>query len=138
MVEELRLRTIQRNDERVLWGRWQPSHVDNLLVEIMAPANEFIARFVYWNNHNFSIRVIKFATVLGELQVDGQYASNQTVLDQVVCTTVTLVERERRRQHRLREEEGTSPVASLTTGIPQAGNLEVDGPAPPYDDITIR
>lgn len=35
--------------------------MDNLLVEIMAPANEFIARFVYWNNHNFSIRVIKFA-----------------------------------------------------------------------------
>lgn len=83
MLEELRLRTIQRNDEGVLWGRWQPSHVDNLLVEIMAPANEFIARFVYWNNHTFSIKVIKFATVLGELQVDGQYASKQTVLDQV-------------------------------------------------------
>ena len=45
--------------------------MDNLLVEIMAPANEFIARFVYRNNHNFPIRVIKFATVPGELQVDG-------------------------------------------------------------------
>lgn len=112
--------------------------MDNLLVEIVAPSNELIARFAYSNNHNFSDKVIKFDTVLGELQVEEQYASNQTVLDQVVCMTVTLVEREKRRQHELKGEEGTAPVASLKAGIPHAGDLEVDGPAPPYDDGIIR
>ena len=91
--------------------------MDNLLVEILAPSNELIARFVYSNDHNFSDKVIEFGTVLGELQVDEQYASNQTVLDQVVCTTVTLVEREKRRLHKPREEEGPAPAASLTAGI---------------------
>ena len=98
--------------------------MNNLLVEIVAPSNELIARFVLSNDHNFSDKVIKFGTALGELQVDEQYASNQTMLDQVVCTMVTPVEREKRRQHKLREEEGTVPVVCLTAGIP------VDGPAP--------
>ncbi|KAF6219356.1 hypothetical protein HO133_005181 [Letharia lupina] len=142
-VEELRLedhqtqRTIGTIDG-MPWGWWQPSQVDNLLVEIVAPSNELIARFVYSNDHNFSDKVIKFGTVLGELQVDEQYASNQTVLDQVVCMTVTLVEREKRRQHKLRGEEGTAPVASLKVGITHPSNLEVDGPALPYDDGVIR
>lgn len=142
-VEELRLedhqtqRTIGTIDG-MPWGWWQPSQVDNLLVEIVAPSNELIARFVYSNDHNFSDKVIKFGTVLGELQVDEQYASNQTVLDQVVCMTVTLVEREKRRQHKLRGEEGTAPVASLKVGITHPSNLEVDGPVLPYDDGVIR
>lgn len=142
-VEELRLENHQT--QRVFgtidglpWGWWQPSQVDNLLVELVAPSNELIARFVYSNDHNFSDKVIKFDTVLGELQVDERYASSQTMLDQVVCTTVTLVEREKRRQHKLRGEEGTAPVASLRAGITQAGDLEVDGPSPPYDDGIIR
>lgn len=142
-VEELRLedhqtqRIVATIDGMPL-GWWQPSQVDNLLVEIVAPTNELIARFVYSNDHNFSDKVIKFGTVLGELQVDEKYASNQTVLDQVVCMAVTLVEREKRRQHKLRGEEGTAPVASLKVGTTYAGNLEVDGPAPPYDDGIIR
>ncbi|CAD6587641.1 MAG: hypothetical protein ASARMPRED_003211 [Alectoria sarmentosa] len=142
-VEELRLEN--HHTQRVIgtidgmpWGWWQPSQVDNLLIEILAPSNELIARFVYSNDHIFSDKVIKFSTVLGELQVDEQYASNQTMLDQVVCTTVTLIEREKRRQHKLRGEEGTAPVASLEAGIAHAGDLEVDGPAPPYDDGVIR
>ena len=138
-VEELRLEDHQT--QRIIgtidgkpWGCWQPSQADNLLVEIVAPSNELIARFVYSNDHNFSDKVIKFGTVLGELQVDDQYASNQTVLDQVVCMTVTLVEREKRRQHKLRGEEGTAPVTSLNAGITYSGDLESDGPAPPYED----
>ena len=142
-VEELRPENNQTQRiigtiDGVAWGWWQPSQVNNLLVEIVAPSNELIARFVYSNDHNFSDKIIKFGTVLGELQVSEQYASGQTVLDRVVCTAVTLVEREKRRQHKLRGEEGTAPVASLTAGIIQAGDLEVDGPAPPYDDGTIR
>ena len=138
-VEELRLEDHQT--QRVvaildgeLWGWWQPSQADNLLVEIVAPSNELIARFVYSNDHNFSDKVIKFGTVLGELQIDDQYASNQSVLDQVVCMTVTLVEREKRRQHKLRGEEGTAPVTSLNAGVTHSGDLELDGPAPPYED----
>lgn len=111
--------------------------MDNLLVEIVAPSNELIARFVYSNDHNFSDKVIKFDTVLGELQVSEQYASDQTLLDQVVCTTVTLVEREKRRQHKLRGQKGTAPVASLKDGIIHAGDVDIDGPAPPYDDGII-
>lgn len=142
-VEELRLenhqtqRTIGILDGRP-WGWWQPSEVDNLLVEIVAPSNELIARFVYSNDHNFSDKVIKFNTVLGELQVNEQYASDQTVLDQVVCTTVTLIEREKRRQQKLRGEEGTAPVASLKSGNVHHGDIDVDGPPPPYDDGVIR
>ena len=143
-VEELRLENHQT--QRVIgtidgmpWGWWQPSQVNTLLVEIVAPSNEeLIARFLFSNDHVFSDKVIKFDTVLGELQVDERYASSQTMLDQVVCTTVTLVEKEKRRQHKLREEEGTGPVASLRAGITQAGDLEVDGPSPPYDDGIIR
>ena len=142
-MEELRLENHQT--QRVIgtidgmpWGWWQPSQVDNLLVELVAPSNELIARFVYSNDHNFSEKVIKFGNVLGELQVDEQYASNETALDQVVCMTVTLIEREKRRQHKLKGEEGTAPVASLKAGITHAGDQEVDGPAPPYDDGVIR
>ena len=142
-LEELRLENHQTQRivgtiDGITWGWWQPSQVNSSLVEIVAPSNELIARFIYSNDHNFSDKVIKFNTVLGELQVDEQYASNQPVLDQVVCTTVTLVEREKRRQHKLRGEEGTAPVVSLTAGITQAGDLEVDGPAPPYNDEMIR
>lgn len=75
------------------------------------------------------IKVIKFGTLLGELQVDERYVSNQTVLDQVVCTTVTLVEREKRRQRSLRGEKGKAPAASLSVGVPRAGDLE---------DMTVR
>ena len=142
-VEELRLENHQT--QRIIgiidgmpWGWWQPSQVDNLLVEIVAPSNELIARFVYSNDHEFSDKVIKFNTVLGELQVDEQYASNQTLLDQVVCMTVTLIEREKRRQHNLRGEEKTAPVTRLKARNTHAGDLEVDGPAPPYDDGIIR
>ena len=117
-----------------LWAWWQPSQADKLLVEIVAPSNDLIARFVYSNDHNFSDKVIKFGTMLGELQVDDQYASNQTVLDQVVCMTVTLVEREKRRQYKMRGEEGTAPVTSLNAGTTYSGDLEFDGPAPPYED----
>ena len=142
-IEDLRLESHQTQRvigtiNGILWGWWQPSQVDNLLVEIVAPSHEIIARFVYSNDHSFSDKIIKFGTVLGALQVDEQYANNQAVLDQIVCTTLTLVEKEKRRQRNLRREEGTPPVASLTAGITQAGDLEVDGPAPPYDDITIR
>ncbi len=142
-VEELRLENhetqrIVATIDGMTWGWWQPSQVDSLLVEIVAPSNELIARFVYSNDHNFSDKVIKFNTVLGELQVDEQYASNQRILDQVVCMVVTLIEREKRRQHKLRGEEGTAPAASLKAGIVHTGDLEVDGPAPPYDDGIIR
>lgn len=142
-VEDLRLESDQTQNvigtiDGLPWGWWQPSRVDNLLVEIVAPSNELIARFIYSNDHNFSDKVIKFGTVLGELQVDERYVSNQAVLDQVVCTTVTLVEREKRRQRGLREEKGKVSAASSTAGIPRAGDLEVDGPAPPYEDMTIR
>ncbi len=142
-VEELRLE--DHETQRIIatidgtpWGWWQPSQVDSLLVEVVAPSNEIIARFVYSNDHNFSDKVIKFNTVLGELQVDEQHASNQTKLDQVVCMVVTLIEREKRRQHKLRGEEGTAPAASLKAGVVHAGDLEVDGTAPPYDDRIIR
>ena len=142
-VEELRLENHQTQRiigtiDGIPWGWWQPLQADNLLVEIVAPSNELIARFVYSNDHNFSDKVIKFDTVLGELQVDEQYASNQTLLDQVVCTTVTLIEREKRRQQKLRGEEGTAPATSLNAGITHAGDQEVDGPPPPYDDGVIR
>ena len=142
-VEELRLENHQTQRiigtiDGIPWGWWQPSQVDNLLVEIVAPSNELIARFVYSNDHNFSDKVIKFGTVLGELQVNEQYASNQTAMEQIVCMTVTLIEREKRRQHKLRGEEGTAPVTSLKAGIVHASDLEVDGPAPPYDDGIIR
>lgn len=108
------------------------------MVEIVAPSDELIAQFVHYNDHNFSDQVIKSGTVLEELQVDDQYASNQPVLDQAVCTTVTLVEREKQRQHKLSEDEGMARVASLNVGIDHAGDLEVNGPAPPYEDGIIR
>lgn len=101
--------------------------MDNLLVEIVAPSNEFIARFVYSNEHNGSDKVIKFGTMLGELQIDGQYVNNQTVLDQLICMTVTLVEREKRRQQKLRGEEGRAPVASLEAGNVHAGDQKLTG-----------
>lgn len=140
-VEEFRLEDHQTQRsigtiDGIPWGWWQPSQVDNLLVEIVAPSNELIARFVYSNDHNFSDKVIKFDTVLGELQVNEEYASDQTLLDQVVCTTVTLVEREKRRQQKLRGQEGTAPVASLKDGIIHAGDVDIDGPSPPYDDAS--
>ena len=122
----------------ILWGWWQPSQVDKLLVDILAPSNEPIARFVYSNDHNFSDKIIKFGTVLGELQVEEPYASDQPLLDQVVCTTVTLVESEKRRQRRLREEGWMAPVATLNTGIFEGGDLAIDEPAPPYDETVIR
>lgn len=142
-IEELRLEN--HETQRIIGtidgiplGWWQPSQVDKLLVEIVTPSNELIAQFVHSNDHNFSNKVIKFGTVRGELQVNEQFASNQTVLDQVVCMAVTLTEREKRRQHKLRGEEGTAPATSLKAGITHAGDLEVDGPAPPYDDGIIR
>ena len=132
-VEELRLedhqtrRTVGTIDG-ILWGTWQPSQVDRLLVEIVAPSNELIARFVYSNGHNMTDKLIKFNTVLGELQVDQQYVCDLTVLDQVVCTTITLVEREKRRLHKLMAEGKAAPAASYTD----------DGPAPSFDDGIIR
>lgn len=109
-----------------------------MLVEILAPSNELVARFVYANDHNFSDKVIKFDTVLGELQVNEEYASNQIILDQLVCTTVTLVEREKRRQHKLSGEKRTAPVAGSTATVNQARDLEFDELPPPYDDGVIR
>ena len=68
--------------------------MDNLLVEIVALLNELITRFVYLNGHNITDKLIKFNTVLGELQVDQQYVRDLTILDQVMCTTVKSVESE--------------------------------------------
>ena len=142
-VEDLRLESDQTQRicgtiDGMPWGWWQPSQVDNLLVEILAPSNELVARFVYANDHNFSDKVIKFKTVLGELHIDEKYASNQTIIDQVVCTTVTLVEREKRRQHKLRGEKRTAPVASSTATIIGADDLEFNELPLPYDDGVIR
>ena len=143
-VEDLRLESDQTKRvcgtiDGMPWGWWQPSQVDNLLVEILAPSNELVARFIYANDHNFSDKVIKFDTVLGELQiVDEEYVSNQSILDQLVCTTVTMVEREKRRQHELRGERRKVPVASSTAIITRAADLEFDEPPPPYDDGVIR
>ena len=142
-VEDLRLESDQTQSvcgtiDGMPWGWWQPSQADNLLVEILAPSNELVARFIYANDHNFSDKVIKFDTVLGELQIIEEYASNQIILDQVVCTTVTLVEREKRRQHKLREEKRTAPVASSTATVTRADDLEIDELPPPYDDGVIR
>ena len=142
-VEDLRLESDQTQRicgtiDGMPWGWWQPSQADNLLVEILAPSNEIVARFIYANDHNFSDKVIKFDTVLGELQVDDEYASNQIILDQLVCTTVTLVEREKRRQHKLRGEKRTAPVASSTTTVTRADDLEFDELPPLYDDGVIR
>lgn len=58
-VEDLRLESDQTQNvigtiDGILWGWWQPSQVDSLLVEIVAPSNELIARFVYSNDHIFS------------------------------------------------------------------------------------
>ena len=138
-VEELRLedhqtqRTVGTIDG-ILWGTWQPSQVDRLLVEIVAPSNELIARFVYSNGHNITDKLIKFNTVLGELQVDQQYVCDLTVLDQVVCTTITLVEREKRRLHKLMAEGKAAPAASLKARISHTD----DGPDPSFDDGIIR
>lgn len=142
-VEDLRLESDQTQRvcgtiDGIPWGWWQPSQADNLLVEILAPSNELVARFVYANDHNFSDKVIKFDTVLGELQVNEEYASNQIILDQLVCTTVTLVEREKRRQHKLSGEKRTAPVAGSTATVNQARDLEFDELPPPYDDGVIR
>ena len=142
-VEDLRLESDQTQRvygmiDGMPWGWWQPSQADNLLVEILAPSNELVARFIYANDHNFSDKVIKFDTVLGELQIIEEYASNQIILDQVVCTTVTLVEREKRRQHKLRGEKRTAPVASSTATVTRADDLEIDELPPPYDDGVIR
>ena len=142
-VEELRLEDYQTQRtvgtiDGMPWASWQPSQVDNLLVEIVAPTNELIARFVYSNVHNFTDKLIKFNTVLGELQVDQQYVCDLTVLDQVVCTTVTLVEREKRRLHKLIAKEETAPAASWKAGISHAEHLGADGPAPSLDDRIIR
>ena len=142
-VEELRLEDYQTQRaigtiDGMPWGSWQPSQVDKLLVGLVAPSNELIARFVYSNGHNFTGKLIKFNTLLGELQVDQQYVRDLTVLDQVVCTTVTLVEREKRRLYKLMGEERTAPAGSAKAGIFHAEDLETDGPAPPYDDGIIR
>ena len=145
-VEDLRLESDQTQRvcgtiDGIIWGWWQPSQADNLLVEILAPSNELVARFIYANDHDFSDKVIKFDTVLGELQIIEHYASNQTILDQVVlvvCTTVTLVEREKRRQHTLSGEKRTAPVAGSTATVTRAEDLEFDELPPPYDDGVIR
>ena len=142
-VEDLRLESDQT--QRVYgtiggmpWGWWQPSQADSLLVEILAPSKELVARFIHANDHNFSDKVIKFNTVLGELQIVDSYASNQIILDQLVCTTVTLLDREKRRQHKLRGEKRTAPEASPTVTVAQVGDLEFDEPPPPYHDCTIH
>ena len=143
-VEDLRLESDQTQRvcgtiDGMPWGWWQPSQVDKLLVEILAPSNELVARFIYANDHHFSDKIIKFDTVLGELQiVDEEYVSNQSILDQLVCTTVTMVEREKRRQHKLRGERRTAPVASSTVTVTRVADLEFDEPPPPYDDGVIR
>lgn len=56
--------------------------------------------------------------MLGILEVDEHYSSQQNLLDQIVCTTVTLVERAKRRGHKLHGAEGTAPVMSLAAGGP--------------------
>ena len=127
-VEDLRLESDRTQRvfgtiDGIPWGWWQPSQADNLLVEILTPSND---------------KVIKFNTVLGELHIDDDYASNQTILDQVVCTTVTLVEREKRRQHKLRGEKGTVPAASSTATVTRADDLQLGELPPPYDDGVIR
>ena len=142
-VEDLRLESDQTQRvcgtiDGLTWGWWQPSQADNLLVEILAPSNEVVARFIYANDHNFSDKVIKFDTVLGELRIIEHCASNQIILDQVVCTTVTLVEREKRRQHTLSGEKRTAPVAGSTATAIRAEDLEFDELPPPSDDGVIR
>ena len=142
-VEDLRLESDETQRvcgtiDGMPWGWWQPSQADNLLVEILAPSTELVARFIYANDHNFSDKVIKFDTVLGQLQLDEEYASNQIILDQVVCTTVTLVEREKRRQHKLSGEKRTAPVAGSTATVTRAEDLEFDSIPPLYDDGVIR
>ena len=142
-VEDLRLESDQTQRvcgtiDGMPWGWWQPSQADSLLVEILAPSNELVARFIYANDHNFSDKVIKFDTVLGQLQIGENYASNQNILDQVVCTTVTLVEREKRRQHKLSGENRTASVAGSTATVSRAEDLEFDELPPPYDDGVIR
>lgn len=82
-----------------------------------------------------SDKVIKFGTVPGELQIEEQYVKNQTVPGQLICMTVTLVEREKRRQHKPRGEEGTALMASLIT---HPYDPDVDRSAHPHDDGIIR
>ena len=51
-----------------------------------------------------------------------------------MCTKVTLVEREKRRLHKLIAEEETAPAAILKARTSHAD----DGPAPSCDDGIIR
>lgn len=100
------------HDGKPLW-LWQPSIQDKYLVQVLTASNELIAQFTYSGEHTFVGRDVKDNTVLGVLEVDGTHAHDQAMLDQLVCMTVVLVERSKRRGRKLHGAEGTSPMTSL-------------------------
>lgn len=57
-------------------------------------------------------RDVKDDTGLGSLEVSEE-AYEQGVVDQMVCMTVVLVERTKRRGRKLKGSEGGAPMASL-------------------------
>ena len=107
-----------------LWW-WQPSRRNKEIAELVTDRNELVAQFTYSGEHTLLGRDVKDDTVLGVLEVDGHYASQRNLLDQLVCTTVVLVERGRRRGRNLRGAEGTSPMFGLASG----GNMLAGGMA---------
>lgn len=81
-------------------------------MEIVTPSNRLMAQFTYTSEDTFIAKNIKDSTVLGTLEV-AEAASQQCVLDQVVCTTVVLIERAKRRGQNLRKSDIMVPTTGL-------------------------
>ena len=118
MIQDLQLesslsqRFMVTVDGKLQWW-WQPSQGDKLVAEVVTAENDLMALFTYSGEHVLVGRDVKDDTVLGVLEIDAKYASQPSVLDQLVSMTVVLVERARRRGRNLRGAEGTSPRVSL-------------------------
>lgn len=117
-IHDLQLETSQSQhfmvtvDGKLLWY-WQPSQEDRYLVQVVTAAKGLMAQFTYSGEHTFVGLDVKDDTVLGVLEVNEPYASQQAVLDQVVSMTVVLVERSKRRGRKLHGAEGSRPMMSL-------------------------
>ncbi len=88
---------------------WQPFKVRKYRAEMVTTSNRLLAEFTYSGEHTFMGRDVTHGAILGTLEV-GEEAFEQGVLDQVVCITVVLVERAKRRRSILKGADGGAPV----------------------------
>ncbi len=83
---------------------------------MVTTSNRLPAEFTYSGEHTFMGRDITDGAVLETLEVSEE-GFEQGVLDQVVCITVVLVERAKRRGRFLKGADGGAPMTGLGTVV---------------------